>query len=217
MLGNPKNVFWEALLLTILVFGIGLIFGIGIEESRLNDINEKYVQSEISLMDIVAFNSMITLENSSCDFLITSNLEFADKVYEEAKLLEKYEEAGKLTNDMIIAHKRYDLLRTFLWINAIKTSKICTENFNVVVYLYEYETADLAQKATQNVWSNVLFDLKQKEGSKIILIPIAADSGLASLDSLLNKYKVNKFPVVIVNDKIITELSSVNEIEQHLK
>lgn len=217
MLGNPKNVFWEALLLTILVFGIGLILGVAIEESRLDEINERYVQSEISLMDIVAFNSVITLENSSCDFLISSNLEFADKIYEEARLLEKYEAAGLLTDDMKIAHKRYDLLRTFLWINAIKTSSICEKDFNVVVYLYEYETEDLAQRASQNVWSNILFDLKQKRGSEVVLIPIAADSNLASLDSMIDRYKIRKFPVVIINENVVSELSSIQDLEKYLK
>ena len=51
------------------------------------------------------------------------------------------------------------------------------------IYLYEYETEDLIKKATNRVWSKILFDLKQEMKDKIILIPIAADSDLTSLNS----------------------------------
>lgn len=218
MLGNPKNAFWEALLLTVVIFVLGLLLGVAIENSRLNDVNDYYAMSEISLMDIVALNNMFDLESNNCNALINSNLEFADRIYEEAKLLEKYEAAGKLTDNIKLSHKKYDLLRTFLWTNAIKTNQQCSpNNFNVVVYLYEYETEDLAQKATQNVWSKVLFDLKQDKGSEIVLIPIAADSNLVSLDTLVAGYGIEKYPVVIVNDKVITQLTNMKELEVYLK
>lgn len=217
MLGNPKNVFWEALFLTVVVFFFGLLIGYAIEGNRLDDINVYYAQSELSLMDILALNSLIDMENSSCNELITSNLKFADRIYEEARTLEKFEGAGKLSDNLKLAHKKYDLLRTFLWVNAMKVKRECIENFSVVVYLYEQETEDLAQKATQNVWSKILFDLKQKEGAKIVLIPIAVDSGLASLNSLINKYEISSFPVVIINENVLMDLKSVEELERYLK
>lgn len=215
-IGDPKNVFWEALIVTIVVFLFGLLIGYAIEESRFNSIDEYYANSEISLMDIFALNSYMIDENSSCDVLTKSNIDFADRIYEEAKVLEKYEQAGKISTNLEVAHKRYDLLRVILWTNSIKIRQHCKEDFGSVVYLYEQKTPDLAQKATQNVWSKILTDLKQKEGNKIVLIPIAADGDLISLNPLTERYNITQYPVVIINDKVITELDSAEELEKYL-
>lgn len=217
ILNNKKRVFWEALFLTVVVFLFGLLIGIAYEYSKSSDMNEYYVQSEISLMDVFALNSLINSNSEDCSTLTKSNIEFADKIYKEAVILEKYENVGKVTKDMEIIHKRYDVLRTFLWINTIKTSENCERDYSTVVYLYEYFSKDLAQKARQNVWSKILSDLKEKEGSNILLIPIAADSNLTSLDTLISKFNITEYPVVIIDEEhVIRELSSVGELEGYL-
>ena len=113
MLKSRKHVFWEALLLTVVVFFLGLLIGVAFEGGRLSEINEYYAVSEISLMDILALNDIMTLDTLGCDSLISSNLEFADRIYEEARQLEKFDTAGKITDSLKTAHKKYDLIRTF--------------------------------------------------------------------------------------------------------
>lgn len=211
-----KNVFWEALVLTVAVFVIGIFLGISFEESKLKEINQYYALSEISLIDSLALGNMADLNGSSCETLVSYNVKFADRIYQEAFLLEKYESSGKLSDAFLLAHQRYDLLRTLLWINTMKTKEKCREEFSIVVYLYEFKTEDLNKRAEQNVWSRILFDLKQKRGNEILLIPIAVDSNLASLNSLLEKYEIEDFPVVIIDDEVISELSSVEELENYL-
>jgi len=217
-LGNPKNAIWEAFLVTIVVFIIGLLLGVAYENSTADKINEYYANSEISLMDAIALNNLLDLENGDCDVLINGNIKFADRIYQEALLLEKYEDAGKVKNDLWLAHKKYDTLRTFLWINTIKTLEDCKEDFSLIIYLYEYEAEDLNQKATQNVWSRVLSDLKEKRGSDIILIPIAADSDLASLEVLISRFEISQYPVIIINEEhLLYEPSSVEDLEKYLE
>lgn len=218
MLGNPKNVFWEAFVLAAIVFAIGFLLGSAFEENRLEDINEFYSKSEVSLMDVLALNSLTEVEDSSCGVLMASNIEFADKVYEEARLLERYDASERLSDNFKLAHQRYDLLRTFLWINSMKIEEKCDGDFSSVVYLYEYESDDLTKKATQNVWSKILFDLKQKRGNEIVLIPIAGDTDLSSLNALKERFNISELPVVIVNNEhVIRELSTVEELETYLE
>lgn len=213
---NSKHSFWQAFIVTAAIFIIGLVLGFALEGSRLDKIERFYAESELALMDILALNTMINSGNFSCEEMIFSNLEFADRIYEEAIVLEDFENAGKLNDEFKLAHKRYDLLRTFLWTNSERARDICKGNFNVVVYLYEQEGDDLAQKATQNVWSKVLFDLKQKRGADIILIPIAVDGGLNSVDARVSEYDIVSYPVVIINDNVVRQLSSVEELERLL-
>jgi len=216
MFQNKKNVFWEALLLTILIFIIGMLLGVAFEKSQVKKADRYYVQSEIALMDILALNEIVNLESSSCDVLIESNIQFANTIYEEAQLLEKYEEAGKITDDLKLAHKKYDILRTFLWLNLIKIKEKCGKDINSVIYLYEFESDDLTKRAIQKVWSRVLYDLKQEKGNEIILVPVAADRNLTSVDSLISRFKIQEFPAVIINDKhVVMELSSAEELYQY--
>jgi len=214
---NKKNVFWQALILTGAIFIFGLVLGMAFESSRLEKINEYYAIAEISLMDILALNSIIGLNDANCDILFNSNIEFADKIYEEALLLEQYEESGKMNDNIKLAHRKYDLLRTFLWINTIKLEKKCKQNFSVIVYLYEYDPDELTKKATQIVWSRILFDLKQEKGNEIILIPIATNSDIESLDSLIKEYNLSDSPNIIIDNKYtVSELNSIEDIKKYL-
>jgi hypothetical protein len=214
---NSKNAFWEALIITIFVFGIGIMIGMAYEGNRLDEISEYYAISEISLTDSVALNSISDIDATTCDALIESTIDFADRIYDEAILLEKFEEAGKLTGNLESTHRKYDLLRTILWINMIKASEKCPSTPNVVVYLYEYKTDDLVKKANNQVWSRVLFDFKQEMGNEIILIPIAVDSNLASLDSLIKKHDIGQYPAVIIDQKhVVSRVLSVNDLKTYL-
>ncbi len=214
---NKKNVFWQALILTSVIFIFGLLFGMFFESNRLEKINEYYAIAEISLMDILALNTIIDLNDANCDALFDANIEFADKIYEEALLLEKYEESGKMNDNMKLAHSKYDLLRTFLWINTIKLKEKCKQDFSVIVYLYEYDPDELTKKATQIVWSRILFDLKQEKGSEIILIPIATNSDIESLDSLIKEYNLSDSPNIIIDNKyVLSELNSIEDIKKYL-
>lgn len=218
MLGNPKNAFWEALLLTVVVFILGLLLGIAYENSRYQEMNNYYLKSELSLMDVFAFSNLIDFQNASCNQLIQYNIDFANRIYEEAILLEDYENSGKLTDETKLAHKKYDLMRTLLWIDVMETRNKCSDNFDSVVYLYEYSTQDLDVRATQNVWSKVLYDLKKKKGNKIILISIAVDNpDVKSVQAITNGFNISSYPVVIINDKtVVSNLSSVADLEKYL-
>lgn len=214
ILTNKKRVFWEALFLTIVIFIFGMLIGISFESNKVEQIRQYYSYSEASIMDVFASNNLIDLNSANCSVLENSNFEFADRIYNEAVLLERYENSGKITDGMILEHKKYDLLRTLLWINEMKTSEKCGRNYSVVVYLYEYQPEDLAQKATQNVWSKILVDLKNKYGHDVLLIPIAIDSDLVSLNSLIDKYEIENYPVLIIdNNEIVEKLSSVDDLD----
>ena len=52
MFKSQKNVFWQALLFTILLIGVGIVFGIILEDTRTANIDKLYQQSEIDLMDL---------------------------------------------------------------------------------------------------------------------------------------------------------------------
>ena len=222
MVENSKNAFWQALILTVAIFLIGIFIGVAYEGSRLTKVNDYYVLSEISLMDAFALSKLTDVINATdaanCKILIDSGIEFADRIYNEAITLEKYEDSGRLIDTIKLSHKKYDLLRTLLWINFMNIPDTCKKDTSVVIYLYEYNTEDLVKKATNKVWSRILFDLKQQEGKNIILIPIAADNDLISLNSLISRFNISSYPAVIIDEKyVVSEVKSVEDLEKYLK
>ena len=159
MLKSKKHVFWEAFIITIVIFLAGIFLGMLVETNNSNKISNLYLQSEISFADTVASSGLIENSDFDCNIIKQNNIDFANRIYAEAKLLEEYEASGKLTEGMKLLHKKYDLLRTLVWTSNQKSLERCN-NYNLIVYLYEYESEDIAKKATQNVWSKIILDVK---------------------------------------------------------
>ena len=126
-LKNKKHVFWQAFFLTILFFFLGLVLGVYLEQLRSDDSNIIFYQSETSLYDSFALSKLLDNSLISCDELADANVNFADKIYEEAKELERFDSSSKLTDSIKIIHRKYDLLRTLLWMNLIEVKEETSE------------------------------------------------------------------------------------------
>ena len=215
-LESKKHVFWQAFFLTLLFFFLGLILGIYLEQIRIDNTNIAFYQSESSLYDSFALVKLSENPSVSCEDLKNASVDFADQIYEEAKNLEKFDRSNKLTNSLKVVHRKYDLLRTLLWMNIISFKENCGE-INTAVYLYEYDNENIEIKSKQIVWSRILEDLKNEMGDNLILIPIAVDQNLVSLDYLIKTYGLTEFPAVILNEKnIFYEHETVKELEKYL-
>jgi len=210
--------FFRAFIIAVLIFSVGILSGVLLENSRVNKINQLFFDSETSFFDF-QLNSEITLNlNSSCEILKNESTLFADRIFREAVKLEAYDHSNKLTSEIIKTHRRYDLLRTLLWENLIKIERRCGDKFNVVIYLYKYQNQTILLKGKQIAMSNKLGDLKEKYQDSLILIPIAVDMNLDSLDSLRKIYKLEKIPVIFINQKFkIENMESLRNIEKFLR
>ncbi|MBS3070925.1 hypothetical protein J4407_01330 [Candidatus Pacearchaeota archaeon] len=214
MLSSKKHVFWQALFLTILFFALGFVMGIYLEQLRVNNVNYLFYQSETSLYDSFALGKLPENPSISCDELKNANVDFANQIYDEAKQLEQFDESSKLTESLNTIHRKYDLLRTLLWMNVINMKQKCQNtSVNTVVYLYEYNTNEIQKKSEQIVWSRILQDLKKEKGDDVILIPIAVDQEIVSLDYLIKTYDVGEYPAVVINEKyVLYELKTTEEL-----
>ena len=214
---NQKYIFLYALILTIIVFNIGIYMGYKLESSRIDKINDMYVEAEMELLDQRIQKDTLDIIDLNCDSLIEENIQFADRIFEEALLIKKYEDANKMNNEIKIQHKRFDLLRTLFWINSIRIKEKCNSDYHNLVYIYDYNEPSIEQNARQKFFSKVLGELKEKFGDKVMLIPIAGDNDIPSVDLLIKKYEITELPTILIDENIkITELEKMKEIEQYL-
>lgn len=209
-----KHVFWQAFFLTALFFVLGIVLGVYVEQLRADNLNVAFYDSEVSLYDSFALGELLKNSKNSCNTLKRASIDFADKIYEEALQLEKFDDSNKLTDSVKSIHRKYDLLRTLLWLNVVDLKERC--GVDTVVYLYVYDTEDISLKSKQIVWSRILGEMKFSRGNDFILIPIAIDQDILSLDYLVEKYEVEEFPAVIINEKnIFYDHEPVEELEKY--
>lgn len=220
MFESQKHAFWEALLVTILIFGIGVFLGVVLENWRTGRIEYLYQESEVKLLDIRTQSEIYSSREFDCKTAVKENIEFADRIFKEAELLSRYEGAGRLTESLKLQHKKYDILRALLWLNSIKIKKNCNAFYSNVVYVYDYNDLNIDTKAKQAVFSNILTELKGKRGNEVMLIPMAGDNDLSSINLLMNLYNIteSELPIILIDERIkITELQNVEDIEKLIK
>lgn len=214
MVTQSKTVFIQTLVVTIIVFLIGLTIGYVVESNRLDATQLASINSEISLLDEQIRNANIGAFNVSCDLALGSTFQFADRIYTDAQQLERYDASSKFTDDLKIIHKRYDLLRALLWTHSIEIEKKCPRQFHTVVYLYDYASEDIDKKAKQAALSRMLVDLKNVEGNSVLLIPIASNLGLESIELIKSRYDISDTPAIIIDEtKLIKGEITLSEMK----
>lgn len=213
-----KHVFWQALVVSLIIFWAGIMIGVLFENSRADKLTQVYFDSETNIFDIMLQQNMLESSQTSCSVSITESKLFADRIYYEAKELEKYDSSTKLTNEIINLHRRYDMLRVLLWKGLIDIQNHCNStDTNVVVYIYQYNEPTVDVQARQVTFSKVLSDLKDSEGDNVILIPLAFDTGINSLNLITKDYNISSYPVVLINGKYnVNDLVSQEDISKYL-
>ena len=213
-----KQVFWEALIIALFIFGLGIFLGYLMEANRIGTVANAYESSEINLLDIQAQSELFSLDNLSCVSSINETINFANRIYDEAKTLEKYEGANKLGQGIVEQHKKYDVLRVLLFSNALKIKERCNQTINTVVYFYDYQSQDVNVNALQNVFSKKLLEVRIDKGDNVILIPIAGNINSNSIGYLRQIYNITSLPAILINENTkIETIEQLKDIEKYLK
>jgi len=214
---NQKYIFLYALVLTFLVFNLGIFFGYMLESSRIGKINTMYLNAENELLDQITQKGALDVLDLNCDLLVEENIKFGDKIFNEALEIKKYEEANRINNDIIFQHKRFDLLRALFWMNSLKIKQQCNSDYHNLVYFYKYNNPTIEQESKQDFFSNLLKEIKEKKGNDVMLIPIAADNDLPSINLLIEKYNITELPTILIDEKIkLSDVRTMEDIEKYL-
>lgn len=216
---NSKHAFWQALIVTVFVFVAGLVLGFYIELSNVNKSELLIRGSEIDLLDQqIKLSGLNENINFNCDIAKSNVFKFADEIYYEVVKFEEKDGQSKFTSDqMKTLHKRYDLLRINLWLEALKVKNRCNESFHTVLYFFDYASPDVDIQSKQRVLSLVLIDLKYNNPDKILLIPIAANLDLDSVEMIRGNYNAVESPSIIIDEsKLIDSLVTLEELEKEV-
>lgn len=209
------RVFWEALIVSLLILALGFVLGTLLEDARNNKAAVVYLNSETNLLDAQVFGSLLN-ERFDCKTAIEKNIKFGDEIYQDSLKLGEYEDSSQLTELLDYQHRKYDLLRTIFWFNSIKIKDECGRSFHTVVYLYDYQSEDLAEQSKQEVFSRFLSDIKQELGNEIVLIPIAKNMNISSLDLMLEKFSVTQTAIVLDEKTVYSDVDDLDDLREKL-
>ncbi len=218
MIHNQKRIFLYALILTLIVFNVGIFMGYMLEASRIDQINNLSLDAELELIDQMNQRDSMSILNLSCSELTNENIQFGDQIYSEALLLQRYEDANRIDDNIVFQHKRFDLLRTLFWINSMSIKQKCNSNYHDVIYFYQYNNPSIEQQSKQKFFSNLLTEVKNQLGNKVMLIPISGDNNISSVTLLMDNYNITELPTILIDEKVkITNVTSVNDVEKYLQ
>ena len=217
MVGIQKDAFWKAGIFTLVVFVLGVLLGLFLDEYRVSKVREDFSRVEIEWADAkiqsIYYQSMTS---SFCEAAIKENLNFADRVYKEGLKIEQYENSNKLTKKMTIDKQKYALLKVEFWINSIILKKKCDANYVNLVYFYLNEP-DFNQKIKQDTQSIILRDLKHKYGSDLMLIPLPIDLDISMINIMKDAYNITVAPTILLNEEIKLEgITKQEDLEKYL-
>ncbi|MEK6926669.1 MAG: hypothetical protein AABW50_05315 [Nanoarchaeota archaeon] len=213
-------IFIETFIIAALILVIGFFLGFYVEFNRVNNVADDAKKFEIEALDLKLQNYYYQImDEASCSQAIKQNFIFADDIYEKGLIIERYEQANQLSDEIKNEKKKYVLLKTELWLNSILLKEKCgKDNFHTVVYFYSDDQRDLAKKATQSAISNVLYQLKQEKGNEIILLPIAGDLDLNIVNLQKRIYNVTYLPSLVIDEqRVIEGFVTKDELQQYLK
>jgi hypothetical protein len=213
---NSKNAFWQAFVVTIFIFVAGLVLGFYVELSNVDKSDLLIRSSEADFLDQQIGLSVLSSDvNFNCETARKNLFEFADIIYKDATKFEEEDAQSKFTEEQRnVLHKRYDLLRLNLWMESLDLRKKCNGDFHTIVYFFDYSSPDVDLRSQQRILSLVLLDLKYKYPNKVLLIPIAANLDLDSINIIKENYNITKSPALIVDESMVIDyLLTSNELE----
>ncbi|HLE07966.1 MAG TPA: hypothetical protein VI933_05135 [archaeon] len=211
------SVFTKAFLLTAVVFAAGLLVGIWLDSSRVQDLRDIFEKRDFTFNDARLqnlFYQTFSGDNEFCDAAARSNIDFSYKIYSDGLELEKVEKVNRFATQLIQEKKRYALLQLQFWLNSVYLKQKCGENYTTLLYFYSQYDESLA--SDQNVQSRVILDLINKCGSeKLLSAPLPIDLDVGMINLLKEKYGITKAPAILINEKVLLEgLQSKEDLEK---
>lgn len=211
---NSKRAFWQAFLFTLIVFVFGLFLGFMLESFRADSFQTVIANSEVNVLDKQILFDMLDNNNLSCEHYKMELFQFADEVYFEALKLEKEDSASKFSNRLEQVHRRYDLLRFMILNKAHIARSTCESNFHVIGYFYQYKSNDISVISNQDYYSRLLYDLKANHPEDLLLIPVATDMDLDSIDLFVSRLNISDRTFILIdNNKLINDFITLEDLE----
>lgn len=197
-----------AFVLTLVVFAGGILIGVMLENIRLNHSNQVLLAERIDLRSLQLQQKYI--ESGQADCKVLNKILEADINELNKKMAEvmEYEKKSFLNQDEFnLLLQDYFLTEIQFLLVSQEIDKKCERDSIKIIYFY-----DENKEETQGV---ILDYLKKVFGSRLLIFSL--DSTFRQepmINILLTSYKIETFPSIIIENKVLQGHKSVEELKE---
>ncbi len=187
-------------IITFLIFSLGLMLGLVLEDKRYNLVEEINQGQEVKSLSLQLQYLYLTTFSSydNCPTLSTTLKEAITDLSNSLSDVVAYEEENKAsTQRKIIIQRRYILDNIRYWLLARESKQRC--NLDIVPILYFY-TEDCGSCPLQGT---ILTYFKSTFGDKLLVFPLNLDlrDEEPMIEIIISQFNVTKYPTLIVDNK----------------
>lgn len=209
-----------ALALTTFVFVIGIFVGFWLDNMRVEDISKNLLvldnQGNDARLQNVYYQLFANSSDSFCNTALEQNLIFNDQIYQTGITLDRTEMANRFDTSMELEKKRYALLQTQFWFNAISIKRACNANYSTMVYFYKnFNNTNVSD--AQRVQSSINLEVKEKCGPNLMLVVLPIDMNIGTIDNVRKTYGINETPSLLMNEAVVLQgLTTKETIDKYI-
>lgn len=187
------DIYITAFIISLVIFGIGIWFGLQIEKSASEQINERM---GIISNNLISIGNILLLENDRgyCDYIKNKMKEFDSETYNLGREIEYMEENKGGAEALKLNYMELEF-RDYLLTKKIK--QMCGEEQNIVIYLVSSKDCTICKEQGE-----ILTSARTKTNTRVYTFDLNINSTLTEM--LRNKYNVSIFPTLIINENKYT-------------
>ena len=200
------GIYLTALVLTVLVFSLGVYIGMVIDENAKEKVEGELLELE---EDLYLSRILLLMEDEVGEFC-PIYLEKLNAVDSERELigdrLEYLETVRGLSDEELKEHYYYLEFENYLLMK--KMEKDCGQNYVLVLFFYDESGASAAQGET--------LDAFRAGNSNVKVFSFDGNSGAAVVEVLRDQYNITNYPAVVYEGKLLAGEQSLGQLEGQL-
>ncbi len=202
-----KNRYLIALILTIIIFTLGIIIGLFIEKLRLEQTENSMLHEKVNLQSLQLQQNFIASGNVDCTTLheiLDANI---DELTRKGGIVQEFEKSAILDKDKFnLQHRDYFLTEIQYYLITKEIEKKCPKDSINVLYFYDsnkYETQ-----------GDILGYLKKIYKERLLVFSLNAEfEQEPMINVLITAHNITSYPAIVVDDELFSGHYSLKEVE----
>ncbi|MDO8628217.1 MAG: hypothetical protein Q7R56_00500 [Nanoarchaeota archaeon] len=213
-----RKIYWKqhglALIITIIIFSIGILIGIQLTETRVTELQTKNQAQKADFESLQLQYAFLNTQphNKSC---IAFSKALERNVYdlENTRIkVEQYLQSSSNTEELTQLKRDYSLAEIRYWLLAEQAQQEC--NSNIISILYFYQKDELCNDCSGQGY--ILTELKDQFKEKLLIFSFDIDLEEPLVDILQETYNITKGPTLVINGETYQELQTTTTIKKLL-
>lgn len=204
-----KDKYIIAAIATTIIFVLGVLLGLVMENERTRYIENKYSDQELDFRSSQLQYEYLTLleKKENCPAIYETLYTNLDDLEKTRVRLETYTNDATLSKtEFELLEREYFLAEVRYWLLATKAKELCAHD--VVPILSFYSNEEECPKCDEQ--SFVLNYMKKALGEKLLIFSFNVKTvGEPIIDILKTAYNVTEYPSIVVNEELYTGLHDV--------